>query len=145
MKSHPTHYVIIDTGFLVALHTKRDTYHKRSVDVCELIKYRKWITTWPVIVETCHFFVQKSNFQAVMLLMNILEHDLMELFQIKKDHFSVIQTLMLKYKDLPMDLADASLVLLANELGSGDIVSTDQRDFQTYRWKNHQPFHNLLI
>ena len=43
-----------------------------------------------------------------------------------------------------MDLADASLVLLAEEIGHGDIVSTDARDFDTYRWKNHKPFHNLF-
>ena len=43
-----------------------------------------------------------------------------------------------------MDLADASLVLLAEELGHGRIASTDKRDFHTYRWKNQHPFNNLL-
>jgi len=46
---------------------------------------------------------------------------------------------------LPMDLADASLVILAEHLGHGRILSTDQRDFRTYRWKQHRPFENLLI
>jgi predicted nucleic acid-binding protein len=49
-----------------------------------------------------------------------------------------------KYRELPMDLADASLVLLAEHLGSGRILSTDARDFGSYRWKNHRPFKNLL-
>jgi hypothetical protein len=53
--------------------------------------------------------------------------------------------LMQKYADLPMDLADASLVILAEELGHGRIFSTDQRDFKAYRWKNHKPFQNLLL
>jgi predicted nucleic acid-binding protein len=44
-----------------------------------------------------------------------------------------------------MDLADASLVILAEELGKGDILSTDQRDFGVYRWKNRKPFKNLLL
>lgn len=44
-----------------------------------------------------------------------------------------------------MDLADASLVLVAEEFGEGRIVSTDERDFHTYRWKNHHPFSNLLL
>ena len=51
---------------------------------------------------------------------------------------------MTKYRDLPMDLADASLVILAEELGTGRILSTDQRDFGAYRWKNRKPFRNLL-
>jgi uncharacterized protein len=50
-----------------------------------------------------------------------------------------------KYADLPMDLADASLVIRAEELGSGRILSTDNRDFRTYRWKNRRPFKNLLL
>ena len=136
---------MIDSGFLVALHTKRDKYYKNAVETAEKIRNRKWITTWAVIAETCHFFIQKNNFQAAMLLLKIMEENLLELFQIEQKHLSSIKELMLKYKDLPMDLADASLVILANALDSGDIVSTDQRDFKTYRWKNHHPFHNLLI
>lgn len=50
-----------------------------------------------------------------------------------------------KYADLPMDLADASLVILAEELGHGRILSIDQRDFNSYRWKNHHSFQNLLL
>ena len=50
-----------------------------------------------------------------------------------------------KYRDLPMDLADASLVVLAEALGSGRILSTDRRDFRAYRWKNRRPFSNLLL
>jgi predicted nucleic acid-binding protein len=44
-----------------------------------------------------------------------------------------------------MDLADASLVILAEHLGHGRILSTDQRDFGIYRWKNTHPFQNLLV
>ena len=52
---------------------------------------------------------------------------------------------MQQYADLPMDFADASLILLAENLGHGRILSTDKRDFHTYRWKNTQPFSNLLL
>ena len=55
-----------------------------------------------------------------------------------------MRQLMQKYQDLPMDLADASLVLLAEHLGHGRILSTDQRDFETYPWKQYHPFENLL-
>ena len=47
---------------------------------------------------------------------------------------------MCQYADLPMDLADASLLILAEKLGHGRILSTDQCDFQAYRWKNRHPF-----
>ena len=51
---------------------------------------------------------------------------------------------MRQYASLPMDLADASLVLLAEHLGHGRILSTDGRDFGAYRWKSRKPFVNLL-
>lgn len=55
-----------------------------------------------------------------------------------------LRVLMKKYTDLPMDLADASLVLLAEQSGDGRILSTDQRDFHAYRFKQRKPFRNLL-
>jgi uncharacterized protein len=59
-------------------------------------------------------------------------------------HFLKLKLSMRKYGDLPMDLADASLIILAESLGSGKILSTDIRDFKTYRWKERKPFENLL-
>ncbi len=67
-----------------------------------------------------------------------------EVFALEPRHLGRVRSLMEKYRDLPMDLADASLVVLAEELGSGEILSTDTRDFRTYRWKNRKPFRNLL-
>ena len=43
-----------------------------------------------------------------------------------------------------MDLADASLVVAATERNDGRILSTDMRDFGVYRWKDTEPFENLL-
>jgi len=50
-----------------------------------------------------------------------------------------------KYRHLLKDLADASLVIAAEELNHGEIPPTDRRDVETCRWKNRQPFHNLLF
>lgn len=68
-----------------------------------------------------------------------------DVFELSVNHLPRLTALMRQYSDLPMDLADASLVLLAEELGEGRIVSSDERDFHSYRWKNHQPFCNLLL
>jgi hypothetical protein len=42
-----------------------------------------------------------------------------------------------------MDFADATLVLLADELGAGDILTLDQRGFRTYRFRGSRRF-NLV-
>ena len=49
-----------------------------------------------------------------------------------------------EHGDLPMDLTHASLVVLAEELGSGRILSTDARDFRAYRRNTRKPFKNLM-
>ena len=67
-----------------------------------------------------------------------------DLFQLQPSHLARVAELMDKYRDLPMDLADASLVIVAEEQGSGRILSTDKRDFGAYRWKNRRPFKNLM-
>jgi predicted nucleic acid-binding protein len=73
------------------------------------------------------------------------QQDAFSVFQIGTLHHKHrVFALMQQYADLPMDFVDASLVLLAEQLGHGRILSTDKRDFHTYRWKNTQPFSNLL-
>ncbi len=43
------------------------------------------------------------------------------------------QALMTKYADLPMDFADATLVVLAEGIGASDVFTLDRRDFGVYR------------
>lgn len=74
-----------------------------------------------------------------------IQSDLVEVASLDESHIPRIVELIQKYADLPMDLADASLVIVAEQLGHGRILSTDQRDFQSYRWKQHKPFDNLLL
>jgi len=64
---------------------------------------------------------------------------------ISPEDYPKLPALMRRYASLPMDLADASLVLLAERLGHGRILTTDRRDFEAYRWKHHHPFENLLF
>jgi predicted nucleic acid-binding protein len=41
--------------------------------------------------------------------------------------------LMERYERLPMDFADATLVVLAERFGAGTVFTLDRRDFATYR------------
>ncbi len=98
-----------------------------------------------MITEVCYLLQKRCNpHKAVNFLKTQQKANLFRLFTIDEEHLSRISNLMTQYADLPMDLADASLVILAEELGDGRIVSTDRRDFHTYRWKNNHPFNNLL-
>jgi len=136
--------LIIDTGFLVALLSTRDHFHKKALSMRPRIEDKAWITTWCVITEACHL-LQSIAPNLAPALISLCQQQHLNLFDLRSEHFVRIKTLMAKYQELPMDLADASLVILAEELGHGEILSTDNRDFKTYRFKNHSPFRNLFV
>ena len=48
-----------------------------------------------------------------------------------------------QYADLPMDYADATLVVLAEELDTNLVFTTDRRDFAVYRIKGRRRFEML--
>lgn len=136
--------ILADTGFWLAFFNSRDKFHQQSVAVMSQLD-ESLITTWPVITETCYLLGKRLGVQSQLRFVKALEEDYIAIFDVQFKHLPHIQQLMQKYVNLPMDLADASLVLLAEELGHGRILSTDQRDFGTYRWKNHHPFENMLL
>jgi len=136
--------IIVDTGFWLALANKKDTHHARAVEVFAGI-HEPLITTWPVMTETCHLLLQRRGAQAQQRFLQGYTRGAFEIFDAGTEQLPRILQLMDKYADLPMDLADASLVILAEHLTHGRILSTDQRDFRAYRWKQHEPFQNLLF
>jgi len=136
--------LIIDAGFFIALFSKKDQFHKDALNLRKIIDCKKWITTWPVLTEVSHILTYKGSEEAIRPLLQMYENGGFDLFNISTIHIPKMIQLLEKYQNLPMDLADASLVILAEELGHGDIVSTDRRDFEAYRWKNHKPFKNLF-
>lgn len=136
--------IIVDTGFWVVLADRRDRYHQQAKEA--LKKYDEpLITTWCVVTETCYLLLKRKGNDAQIKFINSLESASVSVFNLEVHHTSRVSELMQKYGDLPMDLTDASLVILAEELNSGRIFSVDQRDFNTYRWKQKAPFENLLM
>lgn len=139
--------IIADTGFWVGLLDRGDGAH--AVCTSALARCQEpLITTTPVLTETTHLLTRRRHSQVARdfldLLLRLRGQGWFELFELRCEHLERQTQLMRQYADLPMDFADASLVLLAEELGHGRIFSTDRRDFGAYRWKNRQPFENLL-
>lgn len=137
--------VIVDTGFWLALANQRDAAHARAHKRFTELKHEGFITTWCVITETCYLLQQRVGLDAPLNLLSKVSTGSLQMFTLTQQDCPRIIELMTKYRNLPMDLADASLVILAENLGHGRILSVDQRDFNTYRWKNTQPFENLLL
>lgn len=136
--------IIVDTGFWLALSNKKDTYHQQAKQVLGKCN-EPLITTWCVMTETCYLLLKRQGVQAQNTFINSFNQNFFSVFNLDVHHGPRIEQLMQQYTNLPMDLADASLVILAEYLNHGRIFSVDQRDFNTYRWKNNQPFENLLF
>lgn len=135
--------IIVDTGFWIALANRKDQFHTLAVDILSKLQ-EPLITTWPVITETCYLLLSRLGCESQLRFIEELQERTFEVFDIQEIHYKPLMKLMRKYADLPMDLADASLVILAENLGHGRILSTDRRDFHGYRWKQRHPFENLL-
>lgn len=136
--------ILTDTGFWYAFFNAKDKHHLKSVQMMQKLDEGS-ITTWPVITETSYLLGKALGVRSQLRFLSALESNYIEISAISTQDLVRIYQLIEQYKDLPMDLADASLVILAEKLGHGRILSTDIRDFKTYRWKNHKPFQNLLL
>jgi uncharacterized protein len=54
-----------------------------------------------------------------------------------------LEALMERYRDRPMDFADATLVHAASKLKLADIMTIDHDDFETYRMVGRRKFRIL--
>ena len=136
--------IITNSGFWVALVNPDDNHHQVVVGILAKIN-EPLITTYPVITEVCHLLLKRRGQKSMLAFIESFQQDAFSVFQIDTLHHKQrIFALMQQYADLPMDFPDPSLILLAEQLGHGRILNTDKRDFHTYRWKNTQPFSNLL-
>ncbi len=136
--------ILTDTGFWVALINSNDKHHDIARNFISH-STESLITTWPILTETCHLLGRSFGVRTQLKFLELIRSSRVKVFVINDKHIDRMMVLIEKYVNLPMDLADASLVILAEELGHGRILSTDQRDFNAYRWKNYKPFENLLL
>ena len=144
--------IIVDTGFWIALFNGQDKYHFDAKETLTKYSTEPLITTWCVLTESCHLLLKRSNTQYIgvekqIKFLSLFDQnpEMFKVFEIQSHHWQRMKNLMKKYANLPMDLAGASLVILAEDLGTGRILSVDNRDFNTYRWKQTYPFHNLFL
>ena len=136
--------IIADAGFFYALVDRRDAWHSRAVGALDTQR-EGWVTTWPVLTEATHLLTRWIGTDAAQALLREVADGAIAVWTWPLAQTERVVHLMARYVSLPMDLADASLVLLAEDLGHGRILTTDTRDFGAYRFKSQQPFQNLLL
>lgn len=122
--------VLVDAGPLVALLDSRDEDHVRCVEALQGIR-EPLMTVWPAVTEAMHLL--RGSWRAQAALWEMLESGIVELLELDADDVPRMGELMHKYRDLPMDLADAALVRVAERERIRHVFTLDQRDFRVYR------------
>ena len=126
--------ILVDTGPLVALFDKRDKYHAWTVAALGAT-VGPLTTCEAVLTEVC--FLLKQQFGGAEEVFELLDRGLLQLrFDLRAEHERVAQ-LMKRYGDLPMSLADACLVRMAETIPASRVMTLD-KDFTVYRRHGRQ-------
>ena len=131
--------ILIDSGPLIALFDASDNHHKGVLAFLEKLQ-RSFISTLAVYTEVSHMLdfnvkAQRDFYEWVMykgvIISDINQNDMPRIVELTD-----------KYSDLPMDFADATLVITAEKTGIREIISLD-RDFDVYRLPGREKIRNV--
>ena len=132
---------LIDAGPLIAFFDKDDKFHE---DIVELLQSFEGIlySSWPVITGVMNML--DFNVRAQLDFLKWIELGGVEIVELSKNKISRILTLSQKYADVPMDLADASLIVIS-EIENIDKIITIDSDFHIYRNIRDEYLENVFI
>ena len=122
--------ILVDTGPLIALFDPKDGQHQRCVKVLKSLR-EPLRTTVPVLTEAFHM-LGPGSVGSDRLREFVLKRGL-SLWWFDDAALSRAFELMDMYADHPMDLADASLIVAAEVLGTRKVFTIDRNDLEAYR------------
>ena len=122
--------ILIDAGPLTALIDADDEYHEACV-VASASLSEETITVWPAFTEAMHLL--KRVHDGADQLWHSFENGAFVIVDLDREDCTRMRQLMRKYRDLPMDLADAALVAVAERERINRIFTIDRRDFNIYK------------
>ena len=121
--------VLVDASALVALVDADDQEHARCVEALKAIR-EPLATVWPALAEAMHLLGETPK--GPEALCDMVDDGLLTLLDLDATDFPRLKELMRKYRDLPMDFADAALVRAAERHRLTRILTFDHH-FTIYR------------
>jgi len=97
------------------------------------------LTTWPVLTEAMYLLGDASGWNGQRAIWQMLERNALELAELRAPELARARVLMEKYQDVPMAIADASLVAVAEARRLRRIFTLDS-DFTVYRYRGRETF-----
>lgn len=132
--------VVVDAGPLIAVSVRRDQYHRLVVTWFREHREVLLFTTLPALTEACHALPEPAQVE----LLRRVPAGTLRLCPIEEADMGRMADLMQPYRDRPMDMADASVLIAAEKLGIVDVLSVDHSDFEIYRTSKGRVLHNWL-
>jgi uncharacterized protein len=126
--------VLIDTGPLVAFINRREYLHSWVINTLATIE-QPLLSCEPVIVETC--FLLRNIYGGQEAVMSLLAEEKIIISISLSEEAEVIKQLLRQYQSVPMSLADACLVRMAQLYPESELLTFDS-DFRIYRKNRHQ-------
>ena len=121
--------VIVDTGPLVALINRRERHHAWALEQFAWIKPPAF-TCEPVITEAAYLL--RDFHKGIDSLMQLLERGHLTIPFRLADELPAVTRLLKKFSSVPMSLADACLVRMAEQFSESPVLTLDD-DFRVYR------------
>jgi predicted nucleic acid-binding protein len=132
--------VLLDTGPLVAYLDRRDDHHSWVVERWTEIS-PPLLTCEAVVTEACHLLRPYSQGKAAVL--DLLRRGVIQIPFRLDAQIEAISLLLKKYANLPISLADACLVRMADLFLGSSIITLDSH-FRLYRGANRTRLHTLM-
>ncbi|MDO8430815.1 MAG: PIN domain-containing protein [Candidatus Binatus sp.] len=120
--------LLVDAGPLIALIDRDDPWHAACRDAVEI--QDRLLTVWPAFAEAMYMLGKIGGQDQ---LFELVDRHAIGFASLGPADFPRMRELMRKYRDLPMDLADAALVRVAEREKISRIFTTDRGDFELYR------------
>lgn len=124
--------ILTDTGPLVALLDKDDANSKICIETAKNLPPKPLLTTWPCFTEAMYLLGEVGGYRYQAELWKIRNIDKLIIHNFTAKEIKLMAILMEKYQDTPMDLADASLMVIAESHSFRRIFTLDS-DFYIYR------------
>lgn len=122
--------ILVDAGPMVALLDADDQHHAACAAALKQIR-EPLGTVWPALTEAMYLLADQPLAQDA--LWEMFARGVLQIVPIDGNDLPRIRTLMRKYRDRPMDLADAALIAVAEREGLRKIFTVDRKDFTVYR------------
>jgi predicted nucleic acid-binding protein len=135
--------VVVDSGPLIALFHRDDAWHGPVVTFLRERPRLRLHATWAVVHETSAVLGSRVGKQAELDFLAWVDRGGLTIELQEAGAIHGIRALVEKHRDLPFDFADASVAVLAAELGIEQVLTLD-RDFDIYRDARGKRLKNLL-